>query len=72
MKNPNLNLLEAAVRLLKPLLDDLVFVGGCATGLLITNPAAEGVRPTNDVDAIVGVASYAEYVTLSERLRAVN
>jgi len=72
MKNPNLNLLEAAVRVLEPLLDDLVFVGGCATGLLITDPAADGVRPTTDVDAIVEVASYGEYVTLSERLRAVN
>ncbi len=28
MNDPNLNLLEAAVRLLKPLLDELVFVGG--------------------------------------------
>ncbi len=72
MNNPNLSLLEAAVRLLEPLLDDLVFVGGCATGLLITDPAAEGVRPTTDVDTIVEVTSYGEYVTLSERLRALK
>lgn len=52
MDNPNLSLLEAAVKLLEPLLDDLVFVGGCATGLLITDPAAVGIRATNDVDAI--------------------
>lgn len=52
MKNPNLNLLEAAVRLLEPLLDELVFAGGCVTGLLITDPAAGGIRPTKDVDAM--------------------
>jgi hypothetical protein len=72
MNDPNLPLLEAAVRLLHPLLDELVFVGGCATGLLITDPAAEGIRPTKDVDTITEVASYAEYATLSEKLRALN
>ena len=44
---------------LGPLRERLVFVGGCATGLLLTNPAAAGVRPTEDVDAIVEVASLA-------------
>ena len=72
MENPNLTLLEAAVRLLQPLLDELVFAGGCATGLLITDPVAGGIRPTKDVDAITDVASYAEYATLSERLRALG
>jgi hypothetical protein len=28
------------VRLLAPVLDDLVFVGGCTTGLFITDPSA--------------------------------
>jgi hypothetical protein len=72
MQNPNLTLLEAAVRLLEPLLGDLVFAGGCATGMLITDPAAGGIRPTKDVDAIAEVASYAEYAALSERLRALK
>jgi hypothetical protein len=53
-------------------LDDLVFVGGCMTGLFITNPAAGGIRPTKDVDAIVDVTSYATYTALSERLRALG
>jgi hypothetical protein len=30
------------------------------TGLLITDPAASGIRPTKDVDAIVDVTSYAK------------
>ena len=39
--------------------DELVFVGGCTTGLFITDPAAGGIRSTKDVDAIVDVTSYA-------------
>ncbi len=69
MPNPNLELLTAAAKLLGPLVDELVFVGGCATGLLITEEAIADVRPTVDVDAISEVTSYAAYVNLSERLR---
>jgi hypothetical protein len=69
MRDPNRQLLEAAAHVLRPLLDELVFLGGCATGLLLTDPAAAAVRPTVDVDAITEVGSYAEYARLSERLR---
>jgi hypothetical protein len=54
---------------LKPLLPEIVFVGGCTTGLLISDPAASPVRATDDVDVIVEVASYAEYARFSKRLR---
>jgi hypothetical protein len=40
MKNPNLDILIAAVRRLRSIADEMVFVGGCATGLLLTDPAA--------------------------------
>lgn len=46
---------------LGPLRERMVFVGGCATGLLLTNPAAAGVRPTEDVDAIIGGATLTAY-----------
>jgi hypothetical protein len=55
--------------LLKPLLGELVFVGGCATALLITDKAAPEVRPTFAVDAIAEITSYASYAEFSERLR---
>jgi hypothetical protein len=35
MPNPNLKLLVDAARLLTPILDELVFVGGCTTALLL-------------------------------------
>jgi hypothetical protein len=69
MPDPNSEQLLAVARKLRPLLDDLVFVGGCATGLLITDTSAPSVRPTFDVDAIAEVSTYSEYVTLAERLR---
>jgi hypothetical protein len=54
---------------LEPILGELVFVGGCATALLITDTAAADVRPTFDVDAIAEITSYAGYTKFSERLR---
>lgn len=70
--NPNLLLLETAVSRLGPLINELVFVGGCATGLLITDVAAPPVRSTIDVDVIVQVLSKTEYYALSDRLRALG
>ena len=67
--DPNRQLLEDAARVLAPMLDEVVFVGGCVTGLLVTDPGAAGVRPTIDVDVIAEVYSYAEYAGLSARLR---
>jgi len=69
MANRNLELLTSVARLLNPMLDDLVFVGGCTTALLITDPAAAEVRVTYDVDSIAEITSYAEYAAFSERLR---
>lgn len=67
--NPNLEILELAIHLLAELADELVFVGGCATGLLITDPAAAPVRATHDVDAIAQVLSRAEYYQFAEKLK---
>ena len=57
MANPNLQLLTDAAKLLEPILGELVFVGGCATALLISDTAAADVRPTFDVDAIAEITS---------------
>lgn len=69
MPKHNLALLIDAASLLKPLLGELVFVGGSTTALLITDKAAADVRPTYDVDAIAEITSYAAYTDFSERLR---
>jgi predicted nucleotidyltransferase len=68
-QNPNLEILELAVEQLGELADQMVFLGGCATGLLMTDAAAPPIRVTRDVDAIVQVASLAEYHQLADKLR---
>ena len=70
VQNPNLEILTTAVEQLGELVDELVFLGGCATGLLITDPAGPPIRITRDVDAIVQVMSRSDYHDLERRLRA--
>jgi hypothetical protein len=72
MPHSNLERLIAAARLLQPVLEELVFVGGAVTGLLITDEAAAAPRSTLDVDAIVATATYAEYAAFGDRLRALG
>lgn len=69
MPDPNLPLLDDAVRKLASFLDEIVFVGGVTLGLLITDQAAAPIRGTNDVDVIAEIVTYAEYIAFSERLR---
>lgn len=68
-QNPNLEILESAVHRLGSLREQMVFLGGCATGFLLTDPAAPSIRVTRDVDVIVEVTSLATYHRLSEALR---
>src|SRR5690242_4708193 len=69
MANPNLQLLTDAAKLLEPILGELVFVGDCATALLITDRAAAEVGQPLGVGASAEITSYAEYAVFSDRLR---
>lgn len=68
MANPNLALLLGVAQAMGSLCEQVVFVGGCATGLLLDDAGLMDVRPTEDVDAIVEVASLAAYHRLAEQL----
>ena len=68
-RNPNIEILEIAAQALGPVCEDLVFLGGCATALLITDPAAPPVRVTRDVDTIAEITSMTEYHELGNKLR---
>ena len=72
MTNPNLEMLRIAVENLGELADEMVFVGGCTTGLFITDEGAAEVRATDDVDSIVEVTSYGQYNTFAEKLKAID
>jgi len=68
----NLDLLEKAAAHLHSLIDRVIFVGGSTLDLLITDEAAAPVRGTIDVDVIVEITTYAEYVLFSKHLRALG
>ena len=72
MPNSNLEQLIATAELLRPMLGDLVFVGGAITSLLVTDEGAGAPRATLDVDAIAEITSYAEYAAFGERLHALG
>ena len=64
MKDNTYNLLkEMIITVAKALGDDMLkevaFVGGCTTGLLLTDDfSKEAVRYTDDVDLIINVVGY--------------
>lgn len=60
-KDPNLPHLRRIAEALGDLREQLVFVGGSVAGLLLTDPLAEGVRATLDVDAVVDAGRAAFY-----------
>ena len=61
MNDPNRLALQTIARALGTMNDEVVYVGGAVIGLLVTDPASAPIRPTDDVDCIIEVASRAEY-----------
>ena len=66
--DPNYEYLLLIADALGDLRDNVVFVGGSTAGLLLTDSAAEGIRATKDVDAIVEAATLRQYYELEARL----
>ena len=65
----NLLQLEAVATSLGDLVEEVTFVGGGTTLLLVDEAAHFGVRKTDDVDVILDVATLRDYHQFSERLR---
>lgn len=59
---------EVAVRL-DYLLKDVVFVGGSVVALYADDPAASEVRPTDDIDIVVGVSTRAAFSAFEAQIR---
>src|SRR5438552_2438688 len=64
----NLRMLEFVATKLGEMRNDVVFLGGCTTGLFITDPDFPDVRYTVDVDCIVDVISLNQYHQLERKL----
>jgi hypothetical protein len=50
--------------------DDVVFVGGCATGLLLTLARPERIRITEDVDIIAQALTVRDYHAIEAKVSA--
>lgn len=68
--DPNLPILTLIAKSLGTLCDSLVFVGGCATGLLLTTPRAQAIRATQDVDVVVHAVSTADYHAMEKAVES--
>ena len=65
-------MIRHVARRLGDLRERMVFLGGAATVLLITDTATPDVRVTTDVDVIVETATKVEYYRLAELLRSLG
>jgi len=65
--DPNLPYLRSIAEALGELREQVVFVGGAVAGLLVTDPLADPVRATRDVDAVVN-GSRARFHRIEEQV----
>lgn len=72
MSNSALNMavIHTIAEALGQLNEEVVFVGGAVISLYVDDPAAEDVRPTDDIDITLEIASWAELEAVREKLVA--
>ena len=68
----NLEILSVVARAIGPLRETVIFVGGCATGLLVTNVRAQPIRLTYDVDLVVQAVSRRAYHDVQKQFAALG
>lgn len=70
MLSTNINMLQTVANGLGELKNEMVFVGGAVAELYANDPAASDIRPTLDVDCVIGLSTRLEFYRLEENLRA--
>ena len=72
--NRHINFLriKAVATALQELNENTVFVGGATVALYADDQKSVEIRPTDDVDVVIELASYQEYANLDERLRSIG
>ena len=70
MPSTNMKMLQTVANGLGELKNDMVFVGGAVAELYASDPAASDIRPTLDVDCVIGLSTRLEFYRLEENLRA--
>jgi predicted nucleotidyltransferase len=68
--NPNITMLDLMAQRLGPeLCENMVFVGGAAAGLLITDLALPAIRRTDDIDVVTPTQALEDFHKLENQLR---
>ncbi|MBO9684485.1 MAG: nucleotidyl transferase AbiEii/AbiGii toxin family protein [Flavisolibacter sp.] len=68
----NISRIRAVAQALKPLNQKVVFVGGATIALYGNWNTAFEVRPTDDIDVVIELATYGSFAKLEERLREIG
>ncbi len=58
----NLVRIKGVYHALGALNETIAFVGGATVSLYVDRPEQTDVRPTNDIDVLIEIGSYGEYV----------
>ena len=67
--DPNISVVSLVAHALGNHSAEFMLVGGCAVGLLISDPARPAVRPTADVDLVAEVTSLSDYYASLHKLK---
>jgi hypothetical protein len=65
-------LVERLCNHIEPLLDQIVLVGGCAVGFLITDEAQLPIRSTDDVDLATEITTLPDYYKFTDQLKGLG
>lgn len=70
MENRTINIAVVAevAAALKELKEQMVFVGGAVVSLYTDDPAADEIRPTQDIDMTVKLFNFSKWATMQEQL----
>ena len=68
----NLVRIKGVYNALEELNETVAFVGGATVSLYVDRPEQADVRPTNDIDVLIEIGSYGEYVRIQEKLAAIG
>ena len=71
-KDIHLEILKIAVKDLKPLLDEIVFLGGSIISLFVDEPNVIEIRETFDVDCAIEVGHREDYEKFAKKLRKIG
>lgn len=68
----NIVRIKGVYNALAELNETIVFVGGATVSLYADKPDQTDVRPTDDIDVLIEIGSYGEYVKIQERLASLG